>query len=60
MGIKDKEHYDLLEQFEREYPYGRKEKEPKDLWAKGFVYQDGNMNNLFLAFRKGYSFCKAI
>lgn len=50
-----KEHYDLMAQFDRQFP-GRLDKEPKELWAKGNIYQDGNRNELFLAFRRGYAY----
>src|SRR5579885_1137853 len=54
------EHYRLLEVFERQFAHlGRMEKEPKDLWAKGFIYQDGHVNEIFLAFRRGYAYGKA-
>jgi len=58
--IKTKEHYDLLEQFERDFPYCRLDKEPKDLWGKEAIYQNGNTNELFLAYRKGYAFGKVV
>jgi len=58
-SIKSKEHYDLMAQFEREYPFERLDREPKELW-KTSVYQDGRANSLFLAFRRGYSLGKTI
>ena len=58
--IKDKEHYDLIKQFDKEYRGNRLDKETKDLWSKGCIYQDGEINNLFLAYRKGYSLRKSI
>jgi hypothetical protein len=60
MNIKDKEHQELLEMFEKEYKHLRKDKENKNSWSKGRFYQDGNCNELFLAYRKGYAFGKAI
>jgi hypothetical protein len=57
--LKTKEHSDLTEMFEREYK-GRLDKEPKDLWARGRVYQDGQINELFLAYRRGYAYGKAV
>lgn len=59
MNIITKEHYDLIAMFEKEYPNGRHDKEPKDLWLKGNVYQDGKLNELFIAYRKGYAFGRA-
>lgn len=55
-----KEHYDLLEQFEREFKSRRLDKEPKALWPKGIIYQDGHVNELFLAYRRGYSLGKTV
>jgi hypothetical protein len=53
-----KEQYDLMNQFEREFKTERLDKENKDMWSKGRIYQDGNVNRLFLAYRSGYSFGK--
>lgn len=58
MEIFAKEHYDLMIQFEREHS-GRFDKEAKEFWPKGIVYQDGHINELFLAYRRGYAFCEA-
>jgi len=60
MGIKDKEHYDLMAMFEREFNgYGRLDHEKdKTIWAMGNVYEDGHINQLFLAYRKGYALGK--
>lgn len=55
--LKDKEHYDLLTAFERCHS-GRFDREDKSLWTKGVIYQDGRMNELFLAFRQGYAYAK--
>lgn len=57
--LKSKEHIDLIAMFEREFS-GRKDKEPKEMWPKGHIYQDGQLNELFLAYRRGYAFGKAI
>jgi len=52
-----KEHYDLMAAFEREYKHRRLSREnDKDIWKSGNVYEDGNVNELFLAYRKGYAF----
>lgn len=52
------EHYDLMKMFEKEFKGMRHDKESKDLWPRGIIYQDGNVNNLFLAYRKGYAMGK--
>ena len=56
------EHYDLLAQFEREFNVNgsRADKEPKGMWPQGYVYCHGELNQTFLAYRKGYAFGKAI
>ena len=56
--LKSKEHYDLIEQFEKDFSHRRLAKEPKELWAKGNVFQDGQTNELFLAYRTGYAYGK--
>ena len=57
-----KEHIDLMAQFERDCKahIGRTDKEAKDLWARGIIYQDGKTNELFLLYRKGYAFGKCV
>lgn len=56
--LKTQEHYDLMAMFERDFS-GRMDKERKELWAQGIVYQDGNVNELFKAYRLGYAYGKA-
>jgi hypothetical protein len=59
--IKSREHYELMEHFERTTGrYCRLDREAKDLWPKGAVYQAGETNNMFKAFREGYAYGKAI
>jgi hypothetical protein len=53
-----KEHYDLIEMFEKDVTGYRTDKEPKELWASGNVYQHGEYNKLFHVYRKGYAFGK--
>lgn len=51
-----KEHYKLMESFEREYKHCRLDREKdKAHWKAGYVYQDGHVNELFVAYRKGYA-----
>lgn len=58
MELKTQEHQDLIAMFERDPAYkGRRmDKEAKELWARGTIYQDGHLNELFLAYRRGYAF----
>lgn len=55
-----KEHYDLMESFEREHRGHRLDREDKGMWAKGHLYQAGDTNALFIAYRQGYALGKAI
>lgn len=57
--LKTREHQELIEQFERDCRPGRTDKEPKVIWPKGNIYQDGHVNELFLAYRIGYAYGKA-
>jgi hypothetical protein len=51
-----KEHYDLMARFEAEHKHCRLTREAdKANWARGYVYQDGHANALFVAYRKGYA-----
>lgn len=52
------EHYDLMAAFERCHS-GRFDREDKSLWPKGVIYQDGRVNELFLAYRNGYAYSQA-
>lgn len=55
-----KEHYDVMEAFERQHRSLRLDREKdRALWAKGHVYEDGEANRLFNAFRLGCAFAKA-
>ena len=60
MQITSQEHYDLMANFERTFKGSRFDKEPKNLWPMGVVYQDGEVNKLFDAFRKGYALHKGM
>jgi len=55
-----REHYDLMSVFERQFKHRRLDKEPKEMWAKGVIYQDGHVNELFLAYRLGFAYGKHI
>ena len=58
--LNTQEHIDLMTMFEREFKGMRLDRETKDLWPRGRVYQNGETNEMFLAYRKGYAFGKAI
>lgn len=53
--LKNKSHYDLMEQFERLKP-GRVDRENKELWSKGYVYCDGIVDEMFIWFRRGVAY----
>ena len=54
MTIGSKEHYDVLKEFEKNYIGYRLDKESKDLWKMGQVYQCGETNKLYEAYLMGY------
>lgn len=58
--LKSQEHIDLMAMFEREFRGERFDKEDKALWPKGRIYQSGQTNELFLAYRRGYAFGRAL
>jgi hypothetical protein len=60
MTLNSQEHYDLIAGFERFCKPGRTDKEPKNMWARGIIYQDGTVNELFKVYRMGYAHGKAI
>lgn len=60
MTLTSKEHYELMASFEKEFGHHRLDKEGKEYWARGNVYQDGHVNELFLAYRKGCALGKAV
>jgi len=63
MKIGSKEHHEMMIQFEREfkkYGRGRLDREVKELWATGAVYQEGDVNSAFLMFRIGYAYGKVV
>jgi hypothetical protein len=60
MTLLGKEHYELIAQFDKTFEHFRLDKEPKDLWPAGHIYQDGYVNNLFAAFRLGFAHGKAV
>ena len=56
MSIKSKDHQDLMAMFEKIFAGRRLDKEDKGLWPGGNVYQNGEVNELFLAFRHGCAY----
>jgi hypothetical protein len=58
--LNTQEHVDLMAMFEREEKGARLTKEPKTLWRIGVIYQDGEVNARFLAYRRGYAFGKTV
>lgn len=60
MQTKTREHDEMMQNFERAYSHYRLDREPKELWTNGIVYQQGELNALFLAYRQGYALAKGI
>ena len=60
MSLFSIEHYEMLANFEREFKGRRLDKEDKTLWPKGAIFQDGHVNELFLAYRRGASYQSGI
>lgn len=59
MTILAREHYELMAMFEREFKDLRLDREDKAYWPKGNVYQNGETNKLFLAYRRGFAYGRA-
>ena len=49
-----KEHYDILESFEREHRHMRLDRVDKSEWARGYVYQAGDTNSAYREYLAGY------
>jgi hypothetical protein len=58
--LNTQEHADLVTQFERDVKYGPFAKEERAQWARGYIYQNGEVNQRFLAYRMGYAYGKAL
>lgn len=56
MTLLSKDHYEMIEFFDRQFSHLRLDKEPKEMWSKGRIYQNGDANDLFLAFRHGAAY----
>jgi len=60
LSLGSKGHEDLMRQFEMVYKSVpvrvRFDREAKDMWSKGHLYQDGLTNDLFIAFRHGCAY----
>lgn len=60
MKIGSKEHDEILKHFENNYNHLRLDKEPRGLWPRGIVYQDGEVNKLYEAYILGYSLGRVV
>ena len=57
--LNTKEHQELIAAFERNYGKGlRLDKEGKELWKNGHIYQSPETNIAFNFFSKGYAYGK--
>ena len=60
MTLFSKEYYDLMAAFERDFKGRRLDREDKSFWPRRIIYQDGHLNDLFLAYRMGASYAEAV
>lgn len=60
IALNSREHYNLMDQFEIQNRGLRLDREQRALWPRGIIYQNGEVNSLFLAFRKGYALGKSL
>ena len=59
MTLDSQEHIDVMAAFERQHKRLRLDREKdRENWKRGFVYEDGETNRLFIAFRLGCAFAK--
>jgi hypothetical protein len=57
--IGTKEHYEVLTHFEKCFNFLRLDREKdKSIWKLGYVYENGETNQAYKAFIKGYAFGK--
>lgn len=55
MELGTKEFYEIMSNFERNFKDMRLDKEDENLWKMGVVYQCGETNALYQAYRLGYA-----
>lgn len=55
-----KEFYDILENFEKNFYHMRLDKESKEYWGTGQIFQNGETNNAYKAYVQGYSLGRAV
>lgn len=61
MQLHTQDHIELMAMFERVFKgQFRLDREDKALWSKGSIYQHGEANAAFLAFRHGVAYGVAI
>jgi len=57
MFIETQEHHEMMYEFDKLHKTTPK-REPFSIWHTGYLYQDGEINKEFIAFRKGYALAK--
>jgi len=60
MNLGSREHEEAMAMFEKVFPHVRLDREAKEFWPRGNVYQSGETNDLFLAFQHGVAYGHAI
>lgn len=59
--LNTQEHEDLMDSFERAYSARcRLDREPREHWRHGVIYQSGDTNALFGSYRSGYALGKVV
>ncbi len=58
--LNTKEHEELMNKFENDFKYLEIDRESKEMWRRSILYQNGKTNELFIAYRYGYSFGKSV
>jgi len=60
MRVGTQEHYEIMAMFEKEFKGERMDREVKNMWPKGYIYQNGETNRLFFAYLKGVALGKVL
>ncbi len=55
-----KQHYELMGDFERIYSRRCLDRKDRIMWGRNQIYQDEEVNDLFLAFRAGYILAEVV
>ena len=56
MQLGTKEHHEMMAFFEEKIAQGRTDREPVEMWRKGYFYQSGEVNAAFMVFQHGVAY----